>query len=67
MHFAAITLEDVRAFKGRQSLNLTDDSGKPSRWCLILGENGVGKTTILQTLALMKPVPAVRIRESLTS
>lgn len=64
MHFAAITLENVRAFRGRQSLNLTDDTGMPLRWCLILGENGVGKTTILQALALMKPVPAFPTRKT---
>ena len=29
-------------------------------WTLILGENGVGKTTLLQTLARMRPVPAVK-------
>ncbi len=66
MHFASITLEDVRAFRGRQRLDLTDDAGKPSRWCLILGENGVGKTTILQALALMKPVPAFPTRKSVS-
>ena len=64
MHFTSIALDDVRAFAGRQVLDLTDDRGNPSRWCLILGENGVGKTTILQALALMKPVPAGSARRS---
>lgn len=64
MHFTSIALDDVRAFAGRQVLDLSDDSGNPSRWCLILGENGVGKTTILQALALMKPVPVLSARGS---
>jgi len=64
MHFTSIALDDVRAFAGRQVLDLTDDRGNPSRWCLILGENGLGKTTILQALALMKPVPVGSARRS---
>ncbi len=36
---------------------LTDDQGRPARWTLLLGDNGVGKTTLLQCLAWMRPVP----------
>ncbi|KQN07542.1 hypothetical protein ASE85_18275 [Sphingobium sp. Leaf26] len=59
LHFLALELENVRAFAGRQRLDLADESGKPNRWCLILGENGVGKTTLLQALAVLRPVPAM--------
>ena len=34
-----------------------DDQEKPARWTLLLGDNGVGKTTLLQCLAWMRPVP----------
>ena len=37
-------------------LDLTDVDGRPARWTLILGDNGVGKTTLLQCLAWMQPV-----------
>ncbi len=58
LHFASIALENVRAFGSFQKLDLTDEDGRPRRWCLILGENGVGKTTLMQSLALMRPIPA---------
>jgi hypothetical protein len=49
-YFLSLTLENVRCFGAKQRLDLSDGSGKPSRWNVILGENGIGKTTILQTL-----------------
>jgi len=58
MHFRSLALENVRAFAGQQCLNLVDETGSVSRWNLILGENGVGKTTLMQALAVMRPVPA---------
>jgi hypothetical protein len=57
-HFTSLSLENVRAFGDRQVLNLADGQGKPAKWNLILGENGVGKTTIMQSLARMRPIPA---------
>jgi predicted ATP-binding protein involved in virulence len=58
MHFRSLSLENVRAFGKPQSLNLFDNDGNISRWNLILGENGVGKTTLMRALAVMRPVPA---------
>jgi energy-coupling factor transporter ATP-binding protein EcfA2 len=58
MHFRALHLENVRGFASSQFLQLFDEDGKPSRWNLILGENGVGKTTLMETLAVMQPIPA---------
>jgi hypothetical protein len=59
MHFRSLSLENVRAFGCSQSIEFVDESGKISRWNLILGENGVGKTTLLWALAVMRPVPAL--------
>jgi len=60
MHFRSLHLENVRAFASSQSLQLVDEDGAVSRWNLILGENGVGKTTLMQALAVMRPVPALK-------
>jgi putative AbiEii toxin of type IV toxin-antitoxin system len=60
MHFRSLQLKNVRAFGSSQSLQLTDESGEICRWNLILGENGVGKTTLMQALAVMRPVPAFK-------
>jgi hypothetical protein len=58
MHFRSLSLENVRAFGSQQSMQFAGENGAISRWNLILGENGVGKTTLMQALAVMKPVPA---------
>ena len=51
-----LSLENVRCFGEKQELNFVDSSGSIARWTLILGENGVGKTTLLQSLVRMQPV-----------
>ena len=59
IYFRSLELENVRCFGKRQLLEFTDRNGNPVRWVLILGDNGVGKTTLLQCLAWMRPVPHV--------
>ena len=49
-------MENVRCFGGRQLLRLTSGR-RPAPWSLIIGENGTGKTTLLECLAWMRPVP----------
>ena len=56
VYFSALELENVRCFGECQSLFLADGDGNPVQWTLILGDNGVGKTTLLQCLAWMRPV-----------
>lgn len=51
VYFLSLELENVRCFGPRQRLDLSDGNGRPARWTVILGENGVGKTTLLQSLA----------------
>ena len=47
-------MERVLCFKDRQTLNLSDSNGNPAQWTVILGDNGVGKTTLLRCLAGME-------------
>ena len=56
VYFTSLKINDVRCFGDRQELDLTAVDGRPARWTLILGDNGVGKTTLLQCLAWMQPV-----------
>lgn len=58
-YFLSLTVENFRCFKERQTLDLSDGNGRPARWTVILGENGVGKTTLLQCLASLQPVKQV--------
>lgn len=62
VYFTNLELRNVRAFGDRQELSLTSSSvsSTPAQWTLIIGENGVGKTTLLQCLANMRPVPSWR-------
>ena len=55
VYFRSLELENVRCFGRRQELSLADRDANPVQWILILGANGVGKTTLLQCLAWMKP------------
>jgi predicted ATP-binding protein involved in virulence len=54
VYFLSLEVEDVLCFKDRQVLDLTDGEGKPKQWTVILGDNGVGKTTLLRCLAGME-------------
>lgn len=51
-----LTLKNVKSFDGEHILDLVDSNGHPARWTLILGDNGVGKTTLLACLAHLAPV-----------
>ena len=64
IYFHSLELENVRCFGERQVLELTDEQGRLAQWTLLLGDNGVGKTTLLQCLAWMRPVPAFSPKES---
>ncbi|CAM5243190.1 AAA family ATPase [Streptomyces narbonensis] len=45
MRLLKLTLDNFRAFYGRQVLDLSVDDGRPA--VLIFGNNGAGKTTLL--------------------
>jgi hypothetical protein len=51
--FKSISLENVRSFGTKQTINFTDKDGKAARWNVILGDNGTGKTTVLRGLTLV--------------
>lgn len=56
-YFLSFELENMLCFKARQKLDLSDANGFPAQWTVILGDNGVGKTTLLRCLAEMEPKP----------
>ncbi len=50
-YFLSLELESVRCFSAKQVLDLSDGHSRPASWTILLGENGTGKTTLLQILA----------------
>jgi predicted ATPase len=55
-YFLSLSLENVRSFGEKQTVSFSRPDGKPAQWTIILGENGVGKTTVLKSLAMLMPV-----------
>ena len=51
LYFLSLDVENVRCFGSKQTLDLSDGNGKPAQWTILLGENGTGKSTLLQCLA----------------
>lgn len=54
-YFLSLTVENFRCFGPAQTLDLSRGENRPAPWTIILGENGVGKTTVLQCLAAFQP------------
>ena len=63
IYFKSLSISNLRCFKDRQKVNFyckgDDGDNKVSRWNVILGENGIGKTSILRALALTIANPSI--------
>jgi energy-coupling factor transporter ATP-binding protein EcfA2 len=55
-YFLSLTVENVRCFGPEQTLDLSDGDGSPAQWTVLLGDNGTGKTTLLQALSALEVV-----------
>ena len=62
-YLLSVTIENLRCFGPKQTLDLSDESGRPRQWPIILGDNGTGKTTLLQALATMQPYPSENVKK----
>lgn len=60
-YFLSLTVENLRCFGPKQTLNLSNGKGHPSQWTIILGNNGVGKTTLLQCLIALSPIDIIAL------
>lgn len=55
LYIQKIKLENIKTFAEGVELQLTRADGTLPQWTLILGDNGIGKSTLLQFIAWMKP------------
>jgi AAA domain, putative AbiEii toxin, Type IV TA system len=53
VYFKTLHMMNVRCFKGDHTIDLSNNSKKPTQWTVILGNNNTGKTTILRALGDM--------------
>jgi ABC-type Mn2+/Zn2+ transport system ATPase subunit len=51
IYFLRLEIENFRCFKDRQVLDLSDGKGNWKKWTVILGDNGTGKSSLVQLLA----------------
>jgi predicted ATPase len=51
LYLKKVRLENVRCFEDLE-FDLTTPDGGPRMWCMILGDNGVGKTSLLRSIAM---------------
>ncbi len=49
-YFKSLTLENVKCFKEKQTIDFSENGQKPAQWTVILGNNNTGKTTILTSI-----------------
>ncbi len=55
-YFLSLSVENIRCFGPKQTLDLSDGHGRPAPFTILLGDNGTGKTTLLQLLVKMRPM-----------
>lgn len=55
IYIDSLKMRNLRTFKGDVEVLFAKADGSLSQWTLILGDNGIGKSTLLQSIAWMKP------------
>ena len=55
-YFLSLSVENVRCFGPKQTIDVSDGHGRPAQWTVILGDNNAGKTTLLQCFVALAPI-----------
>ncbi|MEQ1588063.1 MAG: AAA family ATPase, partial [Cyclobacteriaceae bacterium] len=54
--FMEMSVENIRCFGKKQTIRL-HNNGRPYNWTIILGDNGMGKTSLLKSFVSLAPSP----------
>ena len=54
-YFLSLSVENIKCFGPKQTIDLSDSKGRPAQWTVILGDNNTGKTTLLQSFVAVEP------------
>jgi len=54
IYIKSLELNNIRRFQ-KATINFVREDGTLPQWTLILGDNGIGKTTLLQSIGWLKP------------
>ena len=54
-YFISLSVENVRCFGPKQTIDLTDRKGRLSQWTVLLGDNNTGKSTLLECFVALEP------------
>lgn len=65
VYFLNLEIEKYRCFRNKQVLDLSDGKGNWKKWTVILGDNGTGKSSLLELLAGTETMELVNSRESI--
>jgi energy-coupling factor transporter ATP-binding protein EcfA2 len=57
LYIKSLEIENIKCFSSRQRIDFTKTNQRISQWTVILGENGIGKTTVLRSIVSMLPPP----------
>jgi predicted ATP-binding protein involved in virulence len=55
IYITALDIKGIKTLDSEISLKLTNKDGSLPQWTVILGDNGIGKSTLLHAIAWMKP------------
>ena len=55
IYIQKLEVENIKTFTRATTLDFTRPEGGIAQWTLLLGDNGIGKSTLLQFVAWMKP------------
>lgn len=53
-YFLSLSVENVRCFGPKQTIDVSNGKSRPAQWTVILGDNNTGKTTLLQCFVAME-------------